>query len=380
MNEIQNSTEISNNREKEAENEIKQETFPEVETPINSNVNNNEGTEEGSQTLLDALEKYHIREKYPLIKLTPKKIRLLEQYCQELWSLNQSINLTRHTTFDKFVCRDLIDTMELSLLLQQGEHILDVGTGGGVPGIPLAILRPDLVVELCDSTGKKAEAVGTIVDALGLDLNVWYAKAEDLVKVHRFHTLVVRAVSKMEKLLRNFAALWFAFDRILMIKGPHWTEERGEARHYNQLNKLALRKVAEFPDSEEQFNSVILQVCQKKRFEELQKRDQDRLDGKPIEQFVEKVGVDNKKRDSASSPRSKYAKKANSKLTDGSRSKKVSSSSFGQPSNSKRDSRRKGSPHNAKSSKQAGSAEKRGRGWVDKEKPFHSPLKSDKKK
>ena len=62
----------------------------------------------------------------------------------------------------------MVDSYELSKLLEQGERVLDVGTGGGVPGIVLAILRPDLVVSLCDSTQKKARAVEAIVADLGL--------------------------------------------------------------------------------------------------------------------------------------------------------------------------------------------------------------------
>jgi len=237
-------------------------------------------------TLSDTLNKYNIQ-------LSPKKVRLLEQYCEELWSWNEKINLTRHTDYEKFVTRDLIDSMQLAEQLQKGEHVLDVGTGGGVPGIVLAVIRPDLTVELCDSTGKKAEAVGAIVDALKLDLNVWYAKAEDLVRVHRFHTLVVRAVSRMEKLLEMFAPCWFAFDRILMVKGPHWVDERGEARHFGRLTNLALRKVAEYENPGTECSSVILQVCRKNRMEEMEQRTADRLAGLPIQSPIENVGVDN---------------------------------------------------------------------------------------
>lgn len=228
------------------------------------------------------------------IKLSPKKIDLLEKYCSLLWEKNAHLNLTRHTDYDKFVSRDLVDTLHLAELLQKGEHVLDVGTGGGIPGIPLAILRPDLNVELCDSTGKKAEAVGNILADLGLDLNIWYSKAEELLKVHRFHSLVVRGVSKMPKLLQMFSTTWFAFDRLLMIKGPHWVEERGESRHLGLLRTIALRKLDEYLNPGADFPSVILQCCPKNRIEELDRRNEMRLEGKPIEIPVENIGIDNK--------------------------------------------------------------------------------------
>ena len=56
------------------------------------------------------------------------------------------INLTRHTDYGKFVGRDVLDSMQLAEHLREGDEILDVGTGGGVPGIVLAIVRPDLQV------------------------------------------------------------------------------------------------------------------------------------------------------------------------------------------------------------------------------------------
>ena len=80
----------------------------------------------------------------------------LDTYCTTLWEWNTKINLTRHTTYDLFARRDLLDTVRLAEHIEPDEEVLDIGTGGGVPGIPLAILRPDLTVSLCDSVGKKA--------------------------------------------------------------------------------------------------------------------------------------------------------------------------------------------------------------------------------
>ena len=259
-----------------------------AETPVDE-AENAEPVAPPSATLEEALEKFGI-------ELPAKKVRLLKEYCETLWIWNERVNLTRHDDYDKFVSRDLVDSIRLAACLQKGEHVLDVGSGGGVPGLVVAILRPDVVVELCDSTGKKAEALGAIVDALGLETNVWYAKAEDLLKVHRFHTLTIRAVGKIAKLLPTFAPLWHAFDRILMIKGPNWPAERGEARHYNLLNNVALRKIDEYENPGAEHNSVILQVCRKSRFEEMERRAQALAEGKPIELEAEPVEVDNKQR------------------------------------------------------------------------------------
>ena len=213
-------------------------------------------------TLEEALKRHGI-------KLSKGKMSKLDKYCQLLWEKNQYLNLTRHADYEKFVARDLVDSLRLEKLLTQGEHVLDVGTGGGVPGIPLAILRPDLKIELCDSTGKKAVAVGEIIDTLGLDLPVWHAKGEDLLKVHRFQTLVIRAVARIKKVMELFSPHWHAFDRMLLFKGPHWVEERGESRHFGQMGKAALRKLDSYNIPGTEVESVILQICLKEKLEKL---------------------------------------------------------------------------------------------------------------
>ena len=222
-----------------------------------------------SPSLADSLDKH-------CISLPKVQVRKLDEYCRLLWNWNERINLTRHTDYDKFVLRDVVDSMTLAGFLRTGERILDVGTGGGVPGIILAILRPDVRFELCDSTGKKALAVSEMVQELRLALPVHHAKAEALLseKGKRFTTLTIRAVSRMAVLLRNFAPCWSSFDRMLLVKGPKWTAERGEARHYNLTTKLALRCVKTYSTKiteSESVESVILQLCLKENFEQLDK-------------------------------------------------------------------------------------------------------------
>ena len=75
----------------------------------------------------------------------------LSAYCDALWKANETVNLTRHTTYEKFVTRDLVDTIQVSRLIPAGREVLDMGSGGGVPGMVLAILRPDLEVTLSES-------------------------------------------------------------------------------------------------------------------------------------------------------------------------------------------------------------------------------------
>lgn len=194
------------------------------------------------------------------LDLTYEQVDLLDRYRQLLWSWNERINLTRHTTMEKFVYRDVFDTQQFSLLLDQNERVLDVGTGGGVPGVVLGILRPDLSVSVCESTLKKARAVEDIVAQLGAKVPVFPTRAEEVLEVGTFDTLIARAVAPLHKILFWMQPRWDAFDRLLLVKGPSWVEERGEARHRGLLRGLELRKVAEYQTPESGAESVILSI------------------------------------------------------------------------------------------------------------------------
>jgi 16S rRNA (guanine527-N7)-methyltransferase len=194
------------------------------------------------------------------IELPDEQVELLDRYCRSLWAWNEKLNLTRHTDYEKFVARDLVDCRELEPLLDSGERVLDVGTGGGVPGIVLAILRPDLKVSLCDSVAKKAKAVGEIVQEVGLDIPVHHRPVQELLAEQHYNTLVARAVAPLAKLLRWVEPHWESFDRLLVIKGPAWVEERKEAHEAGLFKHLQLRKLASYPLAGTPAESVVLSI------------------------------------------------------------------------------------------------------------------------
>jgi 16S rRNA (guanine527-N7)-methyltransferase len=194
------------------------------------------------------------------IPVADDQVEKLDLYRRLLWSWNERMNLTRHTTLEKFVGRDIVDSYELSKLLEQGERVLDVGTGGGVPGIAIAILRPDLVVNVCDSTQKKARAVEAIVSDLGMAVRVYPNRAEEVLEITTFDTLVARALAPLAKVLGWLAPRWDAFDRLLLIKGRAWIDERSEARQLGVMRGLQLRKAATYESPGSGAESVILSV------------------------------------------------------------------------------------------------------------------------
>ncbi|NDC53657.1 MAG: 16S rRNA (guanine(527)-N(7))-methyltransferase RsmG [Planctomycetia bacterium] len=199
------------------------------------------------------------------LEVSAESSRRLAAYAASLWSWNERLNLTRHTDVHTFVSRDVADAAAIEPHLARGEHVLDVGTGGGVPGVMLAILRPDLRVELCDSVAKKARAVSAIVAETGLALPVHAAAGQAVVAAavargDRFDTLVVRAVAPLVKLLAWFEPLGGEFGRMLVIKGPRWEEEKGEARHKGFAKRVTVRRIAAWPIRGGDNESVLLEI------------------------------------------------------------------------------------------------------------------------
>ncbi|MEM1225110.1 MAG: 16S rRNA (guanine(527)-N(7))-methyltransferase RsmG [Planctomycetota bacterium] len=171
----------------------------------------------------------------------------LQHYAQTMWRFNEQLNLTRHTTWDLFVARDLRDCLQLAMLLQPGEEVLDLGSGNGVPGIPLAILRPDVDIALAESVGKRAKVLDELVTELALPVPVYAARGEDLLDDFRFTTIVSRAVGSLAKFCTWIQPHWSQVDRLLLVKGPRWVTERGEARHLGLLKQVELRVAASYP-------------------------------------------------------------------------------------------------------------------------------------
>lgn len=206
-----------------------------------------------NDTLVAALARHNV-------PLPDDQVELLDRYARTVWEWNERLNLTRHTTYEKFVTRDVVDTLALQPFVGFGDRVVDVGTGNGVPGVILKIVRPDAEMILTETVGKKAKAVEEIVRAIGLDAKVHHGRAEDILSTRTAETLVVRAVAPLAKLATWFQPLQHAFERMLIIKGPGWIEERHEAKQRRLLNKWQLRKLDEWPLPGTHNNSVLLEL------------------------------------------------------------------------------------------------------------------------
>ncbi|MFW6336965.1 MAG: 16S rRNA (guanine(527)-N(7))-methyltransferase RsmG [Phycisphaeraceae bacterium] len=157
----------------------------------------------------------------------------LASYLALLLETNQRINLTAIRDADEAWRRLIVDSLTpLPGLddLEEGGSLIDVGSGGGMPGIPLAIGRPDLRVTLLEATGKKARFLESAVRELGLDnVAVVCERAEtagrDAPHRERYDAAVCRAVGPMNVLLELCLPLVRVGGRLLAMKGPKAEEE-----------------------------------------------------------------------------------------------------------------------------------------------------------
>lgn len=129
----------------------------------------------------------------------------LSLYLDLLLRWNERTNLTSIKDPDQIVTRhfgeSLFAARALGSRLENGSHILDLGTGAGFPGVPLQLLLPKVQVTLAESQGKKAAFLREAVRVLGLGSQVWAGRAQDLPATQSFDAVTLRAVDKPEQAL-----------------------------------------------------------------------------------------------------------------------------------------------------------------------------------
>lgn len=126
----------------------------------------------------------------------------LSAYLDLLLKWNARTNLTAIRDPQEIVRRHFGESLFAGRHLGTPETLLDLGSGAGFPGLPIAILRPEIRVTLAESQNKKASFLREAVRTLELpNVEVWAARAETLPATRQFHTVALRAVDNMEAAL-----------------------------------------------------------------------------------------------------------------------------------------------------------------------------------
>jgi len=145
---------------------------------------------------------------------------------------NEKINVISRKDMDSLYEKHILHSLGIAKVMEfaPGTKVLDIGTGGGFPGIPLAILFPEVSFTLADSIGKKITVVREVAEAVGLqNVTPVHTRAEQIKD--RFHFVVSRAVTQMPVFLRwlngKFEKEQFnpKHNGILYLKGGDLAEE-----------------------------------------------------------------------------------------------------------------------------------------------------------
>ena len=141
---------------------------------------------------------------------------------------NEKINVISRADIGELVVRHILHSLAIAKfgLLESSHNILDVGTGGGFPGIPLAIMYPDKKFTLIDSIGKKITVVNDIISRLGLQ-NARGIQIKSNMFKERFDTIVSRAVTAFPNFVKQTRdnLIKGAPSRIVYLKGGDFEEE-----------------------------------------------------------------------------------------------------------------------------------------------------------
>ena len=135
--------------------------------------------------------------------LTTEQENAFQTYYERLVEKNQVMNLTAITDYEEVLVKHFEDSLMLLRYDRDFETLIDVGTGAGVPGLPLAIMKPDAKVLLLDSLQKRIGFLGEVITGIGLENTMTeHNRAEDGAKAHReaFDRAVSRAVANLSTL------------------------------------------------------------------------------------------------------------------------------------------------------------------------------------
>lgn len=163
----------------------------------------------------------------------PHRERLIAKAAQHLHLIvaaNEHMNLTRITNPEEAAIKHVYDSVAPWKHFCGARHVLDAGTGAGFPGLPLAIVLPEIRFTLAESVQKKARFVDSAVEALELgNVHVVAERAEEKALYQRPEIIIARAVAPLHRLLDVFAKPLKQGSLLMLYKGPEIEAELRDA-------------------------------------------------------------------------------------------------------------------------------------------------------
>lgn len=199
------------------------------------------------------------------IAVSERAAASMAAYWDRVVEANRAMNLTRITEPDAACADHFLDSLAPLLwddeLLPRGASLLDVGTGAGFPGVPLALARPDLRVTLIDARRKKIDFVRDALSEVGReDVRCEHVRAEDMSG--RFDVVAARAVAALPALCALVLPRLARGGRAILWKGPAADAEWREAEAFCRPHRAALRSLAYDIPGVERDRRLVIVSCE----------------------------------------------------------------------------------------------------------------------
>jgi 16S rRNA (guanine527-N7)-methyltransferase len=174
------------------------------------------------------------------IRLGPAELDRFATYHREILLWNRRINLVSERSAQEIVIRHFLDSLTPAPFLDRPDGaLIDLGSGGGFPGIPLRIALPGLHLSLVEASRKKSSFLSHVVRTLRLDgVHVIRKRVEELTAgealAGRFDTLISRAAFKLPDLIRTASFFLKPGGQLIAMKGPDPQEEMEETERISE--------------------------------------------------------------------------------------------------------------------------------------------------
>ncbi|HTF88621.1 MAG TPA: 16S rRNA (guanine(527)-N(7))-methyltransferase RsmG [Planctomycetota bacterium] len=159
--------------------------------------------------------------------ITPGVLDQFAQHARLVLQGNQRMNLTAIVEPREVAAKHYLDSWRATRLLPLvGRTVLDLGTGAGFPGMPVALAEPQTKLVLLDSTRKRVDFVKETLTALGMTrATATWERGEDHLARHRYDMVLMRAVSSVRENVRLLRKVKHSHKDLLMLKGASWSRE-----------------------------------------------------------------------------------------------------------------------------------------------------------
>lgn len=162
------------------------------------------------------------------LRLSTQEIKAFESYSAELKKWNSKVNLTAITKDRDIAVKHFIDSLSLVPYLREGDRLLDIGSGAGLPIIPLKIVRPDIPMISVDAVSKKIHFQRHVIRVLNLqNIEAIHARIEELHKTHghTFSIITSRAFTRLDRFVALAGPLLSDGGVLIAMKGEQADDE-----------------------------------------------------------------------------------------------------------------------------------------------------------